>query len=475
MPELVVPAGKTGESKTAIQSVAMIRDIRLDRTDQAVLSKHTPATYRTYRKIRKHPTVALTRAWAIAVVMSGEWSVEVDDGVPDDLTAFVRKQIMRWREFIVENAMAGNVDFGWTPFELVWGSQNIDGRQRVVLQKVKSLLVDLTDIVLRVPHGDYAGLRQLPIQSMAAEVWLDDVDTLLVSWRVEGQEYYGEGLLENARLPYSNWQDANGAADRYDQKIAGAHWVIQYPVGVTPINGADVDNYTLACQFAEGLQSSGAIVVPLQITRALTSLNDAAGGSDTAWKIELRDHVAQQTAFGARLEYLDKQLVRSILTTERAVMEGTHGTLAEADAHSDVPILIRDQEHRHITKCVTDQVVRPLVRLNAGEAMVDKVRLIASPLSDAKIAFFRDVFKLLVANPSLVIDLVDQTDTDALLDAIDWPKAHEIANMPSVNPNASTPPIPQMTATREMAARIQSLYRASMQTIDEGNNGDGHP
>ena len=76
------------------------------------------------------------------------------------------------------------------------------------------------------------------------------------------------------------------------------------------------------------------------------------------WKIWILDAGAsQQGTFVTRLEYLDKQLCRCLHIPERAMMEGQHGTLAEAEAHADVIFTIQDIEHRRVTDELNRQAV----------------------------------------------------------------------------------------------------------------------
>ncbi len=43
-----------------------------------------PPTYKTYRQMAKHPTIAVGRALAAVPVLAAEWTVESDDGVPNE-------------------------------------------------------------------------------------------------------------------------------------------------------------------------------------------------------------------------------------------------------------------------------------------------------------------------------------------------------------------------------------------------------
>ncbi len=119
------------------------------------------------------------------------------------------------------------------------------------------------------------------------------------------------------------------------------------------------------------------------------------------WKIWILDAGSnQQGTFVVRLEYLDKQLCRSLHIPERAMMEGQHGTLAEAEAHADVIFTIQDIEHRRVTAELNRQAVDQVLRLNFGEKAAGKVRLKASPIVDEKKAYFKQIYAQLLASPA---------------------------------------------------------------------------
>ena len=80
------------------------------------------------------------------------------------------------------------------------------------------------------------------------------------------------------------------------------------------------------------------------------------------------------------------------------MMEGQHGTLAEAEAHADVIFTIQDIEHRRVTAELNRQAVDQVLPLNFGREAVDKVRLKASPIVYEKKAFFKAIYSQLFAS-----------------------------------------------------------------------------
>ncbi len=375
--------------------------------------KRLPASYETYRKMRKHPTIALARALSIAPIVAAEWSVEADEGVPDEVSGFLQKQFVTIRELLVETALLGGIDFGHQAFEKVFA---VEGG-RIVLRKLKPLLQDLTEILVTAT-GAFDGLKQ-----KAVTLPLDNC--LLIPFRVEGTDWYGTPLLENARERWNDWEDANKGAARYDRKVAGAHWVVRYPVGQSrDVQGSMRDNSELAQEILQTLEASGSIALADEVQAFVESM----GGAKSQWQIDLlQDSGGRQPTFVDRLRYLDSLMARAMLIPERSVLEGQYGTKAEAGEQIDVALTEADLTHRHVTRLVNWHAVDQLLALNWGDAMRGKARLVAAPIRDAKLQFVREVYGAFLANPNGFLEESGQIDTDAIKDLLGVPKAAEVA------------------------------------------------
>jgi hypothetical protein len=218
-------------------------------------------------------------------------------------------------------------------------------------------------------------------------------------------------------VPYDGWNAVNDTADKYDKKIAGSHWVIQYPVGSTEFNGESVDNFIIAQNLIQSLESSGAIAVPRNIDQVLTDLNK---DSPNAWQIEiLSDQTNQQSNFIDRLKYYDNLKVRALGFPERSVVEGKFGTKAEAEVHSDLAVVIADYRHAKITEQISYQAVNDLLRYNYGREAVGTVFLKPSPIADDLRIFLRQVFLTLM-----------QHDPETALRKINADEVHERLGLP---------------------------------------------
>lgn len=444
MPSTVKPNGR---SFTGPQTVVLFRGA-VDR-DRWELGRVLPASYDTYRTMRKQPTIALARALSIAPVIAAEWSVEANPDAPDEWVNFVREQMMPAREELVQQIMCGRVDYGWCPFEMIWKSAKIDGIDRLVVDQYKPLLPDFTTILAVYETGQYAGLKQTNAID-GREILLDPEYTMLVSFDVEGTNWYGRSLLENIREIYTDWNDANLSAGRYDRKVAGDHWVIIYPEGTTPEEGSEVSNAVIAQRIIDTLESAGSVALPAP--QETTEDDDPIQQMPPKkWDIDMKSGSGQQGNFIMRMDYCDKLFVRGLLTPERTVLEGQYGTKAEAGVHTDWALTERELEHRYLTRQVNKQAVDPLLRYNYGEDAVGKVWLNAAPLADDKIAFFRTLYQGLLANPVSFIDAWEAMDFDAIMEAIDVPKRVDIAG--EVQIDGTTP-------EGALAESLQKLYQA---------------
>ena len=389
----------------------------------SILAKGLPASYATYRRIRRDPTVALVRALSIAPVVSADWSVESDDDVPDEAAAFVQDQLMPRRQLLVQSAMEHGIDYGWFGCELVLAGSNAAGPARVVLQRVKPLLVDLTDIEVD-DGGEFAGFYQGPWGNRG-EVHLPADRSLLCSFRVEGSNWHGRSLLENIREAWIGWRQAMHGFELYNRKMAGISYLIFYPNRNPIVNGKEVDALSGANAIAAAIESGGIMSLP-RVDAAQGPGMPPQPENANGWSIEKLEAAPKQGGFVDALAYFDTLKVRGLLMPERAVMEGTAGTKAEAGTHTESALSIREAEHRYIVSAVNQQIVDPLLALNFGEDIRGKVRLVAAPLTDAKTTLFTEIYKLLLANPTSAVEAAQGIDLDAMIDAIGLPKSQEV-------------------------------------------------
>ena len=433
------PAGKpeiTDESQLGTQTISV--------SYSGQLANPLPASYATYRTMRKHPTIALARALTAAPVVAGEWSTEANDGVPEDRIDLIRDMFLPVRSQIVEAALLGGTDFGWAGFEKIFSV--VKGRIHV---RFKSLLHDITDILVVPSTGAFAGYEQNRDQTK-----LPLAQSLHIGFRVEGTEWHGASLLENVRSTYNDWIEASEGAARYDKKIAGSHWVVHYPIGQSKVDGVETSHAEIAKTMLGVLESSGGAIIPRPKKKEAQELSRSGMDLDVLnWGIELvSDSSARQHSFTNRLEYLDKLMVRGLMVPERAILEGQFGTKAEAGVHADLALTHMELLHEHITRHINWYAVDQVLDLNFGPDARGTVRLAPSPLVDAKREFTQQLFLEFAKNPSSMAAEWAAIDTDAM---------KETLGVPVVGPTDKDValPVPGTETEGEIAASVRDIYQ----------------
>lgn len=403
----------------------------------------------TYKKMRLHPTIALTRALVTAPVVAGQWSIEADDDVEDDRIEFIRDQFLPIRELVIESAMLAGIDYGWAPYEKVFELR--DGR--IVLVKLKPLLHDITEIKIDQKTGTFQGF----CQTFPNRTILPLENSLNIPFRVEGTQWYGQALLENARDAYNRWKDASAGAERYDKKIAGTHPVVWYPEGKSEVNGVTQDNSETAKDLLCALVASQGFTLPQH------KPNDDLGDNDHLnWEIDmLSDTSPKQHSFIERLQYLDTQMIRALLTPERSITEGRFGTKAEASVHADLALTNLDLQHRHITRHINWHVVDQILGLNYGNEARGTIRLVAAPLANETLAFLRTVYEKVLGNVSGFLEEFGNIDLDAIKDALGIPKVLQV----DVERRGLRVPLAGVDADDPLAATVRGIFASR-------NNGD---
>jgi hypothetical protein len=384
----------------------------------AELTNQLLANYDTYRDMRYDPTIAFARMLVIAPMVMSEWSYEEAIDAPQGSADFIKQQLEPLRMRYVKSAMEGYVDYGWAGFEQV--KCLTDGNQ-IGLSKFKSLLQEYTDILVNPVNGEYIGLRQS--RNMARDIDISVWDSILCTFDYEGTYWYGTPLMENARIPYNSSKVVNAAADRYDAKIAGSFWVVHYPVGITPVNGVETDNFLIAKDILAAIESSGKLTVPNHVQKTLQELSEtSADGGETSWKIELISDKGQgATTFTDRMKYLDALKVRAFGIPERAVLEGQFGTKAESESQADFAIVIMDMRNQMIVEPINEYAVNQLLILNYGPHSKGKVKVKPTPLADDKKALWKALYMQLLADPSVMITEAQTIDMSAIRERLGLP------------------------------------------------------
>jgi hypothetical protein len=367
--------------------------------------------YKTYREMRSDPTIALARFLSVAPLVVSGWSYEAKDWAPEGAKEFVSEQMERVRMRLLKAVFEGYIDYGWSPFEIVWG---VDDDLMQVIQEFKPLLQDYTTILVDEKTGRMLGLRQ---DLLGTNVDLYAGEYLCIALDVEGTYWYGDPLMENVREIDKKWEVIEDAASRYDKKVAGSHWVVHYPMGTSLVDGEEIDNFIVAKKILASLQSSGAVTVP---TKLKPESDDVDG--ENAWKIELlSDSGNARAAFVDRQKYLDALKVRAFGLPERSVLEGEFGTKAEAEAHGNFAIVNMEMRAQLVVEDINRKAVNFILTNNYGPYARDSVVIVANPIKDASLAFLRDLYKTMLTGDMGASEIAT-IDTDTMKERTGVPK-----------------------------------------------------
>ncbi len=371
--------------------------------------------YATYREMLNDPTIALCQAAAAAPIRAAGWSVEADDDAPDEAVSLITDIFESHRPWILQQAVR-SIYYGWQGFEKVWTIE--DGY--TIISQFKPLLPDWTEITVD-EYGTMTGMRQ-------HGVMLDLSKSLVISYDVEGDNWYGRSRMENLRRwAWAPWKGGARKLEQYQTKTAGVIPMITYPEGEGfDENGGVLTNYQIAVRALAMLSQATGIAMPNTLHPwAEDALRNGANLNDLlAWKIQLIEPRAGHGAeFVGALSYQDKLKARGYLIPERAILEGQYGTKAEAGTHGDVALSISQSVLDDIVRQINMQAVDDVLSTNFGPDVRGKVYLKPAPIEDDELMLFRELVNgLYTSAPDLMrTDL----DMDAVLDRLNLPKAAE--------------------------------------------------
>ena len=400
----------TGRQAPQVSINGFLLDGRLDKPA-------TTNTYDRYREIRKDATVSLVREIAPGPIIAANWSVEKrDDDVPEEWLSLIEEDIERIRNDYLLQAIRGMNDFGWIGFEKIWYR---DSKGFARIKKLKALIHDYTYILVDA-KGNFQGFQQDDIY----QTFVPLEKCLLLSQDVEGTNWYGTGKLELVAKVQDHWDDSNDGANRYDQKIAGSHWVVYYPVGTTLVDGLETDNFDLAGDILNALESSGKMRMPSAVQSHITDLN-ADGKSE--WRIEaISDNIARQHSFVARLEYLDRLKVRAYGFPEDTILKTRYTPKTEQGVHANIAATAQDVQHKYVVSMLNKHCIDQTLQYNYGKDAAGAVYITPAPITNMSLTFLQDVYKMLLNNQAVVGTEYNTIDMLELKTKIAVPHNNEI-------------------------------------------------
>jgi len=412
--QLVEPSGAV--SVTGPQT----RDIPL--TDSRLVKN---AWYRLteaqVRQLKLDPTITLVRELIISPAIATPWTVEEKEEAPEGAKEALQQAFFPHRLNLIQDAFFGCMDRGWAPFEVVWG---LDHNGRVSPMWFKQLLHEWTEILVYMDTGKFYGFINAPVGLPDLSI-IGPNQSLNFNLEVEGTDWYGVSSLAKAHSTQQNWLDVNKSANAFDLKIAGAHWIIYYPVGETPFGlpgetKTTKSNDEIAKIVLSTLEANGSTAVPDEVQEWMD--DDIDKSVKGKWRIELLSAGSNVNAqFTDRLKYLDNLKVRAFGIPERAILEAKFGTKADAETHADAAIANIDRKHRLIVDQINSGPVNSFLRFNYGEEFEDSMCLQVSPLIDARFSLLREAFSRLLQDGDALRGMSELIDVRAVTEELGVP------------------------------------------------------
>jgi hypothetical protein len=383
--------------------------------------KPPAGAFKTWREMKKHPTVALARMVSTAPIRTAEIGVECEDGTDEEQVEFIKGIVKDlWHDFI-NSALLG-CDYGYSPFEVIYESSE----GQIAPVRLKPLLVDITEILVD-KAGNFSGLKNggKGLEGTGA-VELEVSQSFLWTHDEEAGMLYGRSLLENIRSAWKNWMDTALKSATYFARVAGATPVIKYPDGESKdAGGADRPNFEIAKTLVESLEKARGIYLPDIPMDAVADAMRTGGATEaTAWKIETFEAKGAHGAeFEAQMRYYDTLMLRGLMVPERSAVEAqTAGSRADSESHGDIGTSIANLKLVDICQAFNRQIVDPVMTLNYGPGAAGTVWVAPEGLSSGAAAFFRTLLQTTLAAPGAVKLFLNLVDVPTLCSLTGLPK-----------------------------------------------------
>lgn len=354
--------------------------------------------YSTYRRILSHPTVALGTLFITNEVLQATIDVRgVDKGVDPDWVDLIRRMFLPTRRAVMAECVR-SMWYGWKPLEKVWSR-----RGRNLWCQLKPHYSDFSRIYLSRRTGLYAGMSFL---GFGLDV-LPPNRTLPIVFGMEAGNLYGSPLLDNAYDAIEEWGRNQLDLFKVRAKLSGILPILKYPPGTTPQPGPNgttvqVDNSVIAQAILDSLGMGNGVCMPSvgYDAKAIQATPALAGVS--LWTLEFQNNGTLSPAIDGMLAVkssLKVDLINALGLPERALMEGEHGTKAEAGVHSEntVPMIeaaiasFLDQLNHGIPTMGVTGAVDDVLLYNFGQRAVGQVELVYTPIDNSKLGLVKDV------------------------------------------------------------------------------------
>ena len=374
--------------------------------------------YQTHRAMLRHPTIAMARCLMIAPMTLVPWTLKVQNDAPVSARWLIQNEIVNRKVSILKYALEGLIDYGFQVNEVVYNpdGKNEVGEDAITIYKIKPLLPYITFLRANPLNGEFAGIRQNDVYTGALR-YVEPDRVQLFNIDVEGTNLYGNSVLDNSVKPWDNWNTVNDVSMGYLNKIAGAHWVIYYPVGMTEFNGVDTDNGEIAKNLLTRLEANGGLTIPNDIRDFTMEANQ--NSSEPLWKIEnISDSGATSASYVENLRHYEELMVMGLMFPPHALLEGQFGTKAEAVVHAEAPVAAMEMRVRGVVDQLNNQTVDTLLELNYGKMARGCVQIEIPPITHDDSEFLKQIYQNLLSNPDSGYALLQNINLKGLGDKL---------------------------------------------------------
>jgi hypothetical protein len=373
----------------------------------------------TWRRMRGNPTIALTRVIATSPILLQGLSITVKDDAQGNAVKYVQDYIKPLASKFINDLLL-SLDYGFSAFEKVFDIQ--DGY--VVYKKLKYLDPAMT-VLEQDDYGNFIGVKQ-------GTITLSPDESILYTYGKEADNLYGNPRAENVRLAWSQWMDLVDLEGVYIKKVANIIPVVHFPSDESfeNIDGDSITAYEAAESVVKDLANLKGVVIPQSpIGKQAQALLNA--GIDPAqlkpWSLSFVEASGGHgTEIADAIRAKEVQMVRGWLMPERAILEGSHGTLAESESQTSTGLNATQIVMNDVLTVLNEQVVKPMLMLNFGPDAGNSVSFSTVSVKKETWELMENLLLKTIESADRYNLLQNLIDVDALIDALGLTKKEEV-------------------------------------------------